>query len=53
MTKIKAGDNKNYNLLPGTSVRIFTGAAVPDSANTVVIQEKVKRNKIKNEGCWR
>ena len=43
--EIKAGDNKNYNLLPGTSVRIFTGAAVPDSANAVVIQEKVKRNK--------
>ena len=43
--EIKAGDNKNLNLLPGKSVRIFTGAAVPDSANTVVIQEKVKRNK--------
>ena len=43
--EIKAGDNKNLNLLPGTCVRIFTGAAVPDSANTVVIQEKVKRNK--------
>ncbi len=42
--EIKAGDNEKYNLLPGTCVRIFTGAAVPDSANTVVIQEKVKRN---------
>ncbi len=41
--EVKAGDSKNYALKPGQGVRIFTGARVPDLANTVVIQEKVCR----------
>lgn len=40
--EIKAGDAKNTVLRPGEAVRIFTGAPVPDSANTVVMQEKVR-----------
>ena len=39
--EIKAGDNYHPILQPGEAVRIFTGAAVPDSANAVVMQEKV------------
>ena len=42
--EVKAGDNKNYFLTPGSCIRVFTGAFIPDSANTIVIQEKVKRN---------
>jgi len=38
--EVKAGDNKNPVLYPGESVRIFTGAPVPDTANAVVMQEK-------------
>lgn len=41
--EIKAGDGLNPDLKPGDAVRIFTGAAVPDSANAVVMQEKVKK----------
>jgi len=40
--EIKAGDTKNPILQVGEAVRIFTGAAVPHSANAVVIQEKVE-----------
>ncbi|WP_299260828.1 gephyrin-like molybdotransferase Glp [uncultured Aquimarina sp.] len=42
--EVKAGDADNYSLEPGQGVRIFTGARVPDNANTVVIQEKVNRS---------
>jgi len=44
----KAGDANTFELEPGECIRIFTGAAVPDSANAVVIQEKINRfeNKI-------
>ncbi|MFD2565688.1 molybdopterin molybdotransferase MoeA [Aquimarina rubra] len=42
--EVKAGDPDNYTLEPGQGVRIFTGARVPDDANTVVIQEKVIRS---------
>lgn len=42
--KIKAGDDLHPILRKGEAVRIFTGAAVPDSANTVIMQEKVKVN---------
>ena len=42
--EVKAGDATNYNLKPGEAVRIFTGAEVPDSANAVIMQEKVERN---------
>ncbi|WP_010179928.1 molybdopterin molybdotransferase MoeA [Aquimarina agarilytica] len=44
--EIKAGDAPNLSLQKGEAVRIFTGAAVPNSANAVVMQEKttVKNN---------
>ncbi len=35
-----AGDEQLIPLQPGTAVRIFTGAVVPDGADTVVMQEK-------------
>ncbi|HEY0896976.1 MAG TPA: gephyrin-like molybdotransferase Glp [Sphingobacteriaceae bacterium] len=38
---VAAGDRKSVSLTPGTAVRIFTGAAVPEGADTVVMQEKV------------
>jgi len=41
--EVKAGDSNNFTLRPGQGVRIFTGARVPDNADTVVIQEKVSR----------
>ena len=39
--EVKAGDSHQPLLNKGEAVRIFTGAAVPDSANTVIMQEKV------------
>ena len=42
--EVKAGDSKNPALKKGEAVRIFTGAAVPDNANCVVMQEKVNRD---------
>jgi len=39
--EIKAGDTHTLSLLPGEAVKIFTGAAVPDSANSVIPIEKV------------
>ena len=39
----KAGDGKYIDLKEGQAVRIFTGALVPDKADTVVIQENVSR----------
>jgi len=41
--EVKAGDAQNPSLSPGTAVRIFTGARVPDTADAVVIQEVVQR----------
>ncbi|GAA3509647.1 hypothetical protein GCM10022393_22930 [Aquimarina addita] len=41
--EIQAGTDKNPKLLPGQGARIFTGARVPDAADTIVIQEKVTR----------
>ena len=40
--EIAAGSSKTYVLKKGEGVRIFTGAAVPDSANAVVMQEWVE-----------
>lgn len=37
-----AGNNIHAELKAGTALRIFTGAVVPDGADTVVIQEKSK-----------
>ena len=36
-----AGNRKEFTLKANTATRIFTGAAVPDGADTVVMQEKV------------
>ncbi|WP_242132408.1 molybdopterin molybdotransferase MoeA [Aestuariivivens marinum] len=40
--EIKAGDGYQPILNTGEAVRIFTGAPVPDTANAVVMQEKIK-----------
>ena len=42
--EIKAGDGEHPILKPGDAYRIFTGAAVPHTANAVMMQEKVKVN---------
>ena len=39
--EVKAGDGHQVVLLPGQAVKIFTGAAVPDSAQAVIQIEKV------------
>ncbi|WP_299778598.1 gephyrin-like molybdotransferase Glp [uncultured Formosa sp.] len=39
----KAGDAKHITLPPLEAVRIFTGAKVPDDADTVIMQEHVTR----------
>ena len=39
--EIKAGDSHCIKLLPGQAIKIFTGAAVPDSAQAVIQIEKV------------
>ena len=46
--EVKAGDAPDYKLEPGQAVRIFTGAAVPNTANAVIMQEKtsVKNNQL-------
>jgi len=38
--EVKAGDSHHPILNKGNAVRIFTGAAVPDTANAVIMQEK-------------
>ncbi len=40
--EVKAGDISKIELRKGEAIRIFTGAPVPDSANAVIMQEKVK-----------
>ncbi|HSD06097.1 molybdopterin molybdotransferase MoeA [Flavobacterium sp.] len=42
--EVKAGDSHIVKLLPGQAVKIFTGAAVPDSAQAVIQIELVKAN---------
>ncbi|HEV8286120.1 MAG TPA: gephyrin-like molybdotransferase Glp [Chitinophagaceae bacterium] len=39
--EIAAGSKETITLPPGSAARIFTGAAVPPGADTVVMQEKV------------
>lgn len=39
--EVKAGDDHQITLNKGEAVRIFTGAPVPDTANAVIMQEKV------------
>ena len=38
--EIAAGSNQQFQLKPGHAVRIFTGAAVPPGADTILVQEK-------------
>jgi len=38
--EMAAGSNHQFQLKPGFAVRIFTGAAVPPGADTVLVQEK-------------
>ena len=40
--EVAAGSNENFTLAEANAVRIFTGAAVPPGADTVVMQEKIK-----------
>lgn len=40
--EVKAGDGHQPVLKQGEAVRIFTGAPVPDTANAIMMQEKVK-----------
>ncbi len=42
--EVKAGDGHQPELKKGEAVRIFTGAPVPDSANAIMMQEKVAIN---------
>ncbi|WP_034040083.1 gephyrin-like molybdotransferase Glp [Wocania ichthyoenteri] len=42
--EVKAGDAHQPILKKGEAVRIFTGAPVPDTADAVIMQEKVKIN---------
>ncbi len=39
--EMAAGDASTRTLLPQHAIRIFTGAAVPDGADTIVMQEKI------------
>ncbi len=43
--EVKAGDGHQPILKAGDAVRIFTGAPVPETSNTIVIQERVNVNK--------
>jgi molybdopterin molybdotransferase len=40
--EVKAGDGHQPILKKGEAIRIFTGAPVPDTANAIMMQEKVK-----------
>src|SRR5690606_6473510 len=42
MGEIAAGTGAQFVLIPGTAARIFTGAPVPDGADTVIMQEKTR-----------
>ena len=42
--EVKAGGGNEPEIKPGQAVRIFTGAAVPESASAVIMQEKVERS---------
>ena len=40
--EIFAGDNKNFKVLEGQTIRVFTGSKMPLGANRVIIQENCK-----------
>ena len=44
LDEIQAGSHKEIQLNKGEAIRIFTGAFVPDSAESIVIQEHVTKN---------
>lgn len=48
--EMAAGDGEVVTLEPGKAIRIFTGAAVPPGADTVVMQEKIKISSSANAG---
>lgn len=39
---VAAGDGSMRKLQPGEAARVFTGAAIPEGADTVVMQEKIE-----------
>ena len=41
--EVKAGDGHHPTINAGEAVRIFTGSPVPDTADTVIMQEKISR----------
>ncbi|MDN3667350.1 gephyrin-like molybdotransferase Glp [Algibacter miyuki] len=43
--EVQAGDDRQPVLKPGEAIRIFTGAAVPATANAVIMQEQVTAEK--------
>ncbi|MFI5221235.1 MAG: gephyrin-like molybdotransferase Glp [Bacteroidia bacterium] len=59
--EIKAGDDPTISLNAGQAMRIFTGAAVPSSADSIIIQERTEekngilfiQEKIKAGDCVR
>jgi len=40
--EVAAGNNETFTIEPENTVRIFTGAAVPAGADTVIMQEKIQ-----------
>ncbi len=40
--EVAAGNNEHFILGAGNAARIFTGAAVPEGADTIIMQEKTK-----------
>ncbi|WP_257666284.1 molybdopterin molybdotransferase MoeA [Parapedobacter tibetensis] len=42
VNEVPAGKNEQLSIAPGEAVRIFTGAALPDGADTVVMQERTE-----------
>ena len=42
--EMAAGTNQSFKILRGQTSRIFTGAPLPDGADTVVMQEKIVRS---------
>ncbi|MEM7759441.1 MAG: gephyrin-like molybdotransferase Glp [Cyanobacteria bacterium P01_A01_bin.40] len=43
ITEIAAGDRPQTDIKPGQAARIFTGAMLPQGADTIVMQENTKR----------
>jgi molybdopterin molybdotransferase len=41
--EVAAGSSEHYSLSPGQTVRIFTGARVPEDCDRVIMQEQVSR----------